>query len=108
MASPLPALAGLGGAVGGPTQQDEQRKGAVSKTDTKTETEWQELLDFINLWQLDQACADYLVTQTPEIQKEAIENFRPKPGTANVSGLFMGYVNSLNRAQKGGKGIGIR
>ena len=38
---------------------------AVSKTDTKTETEWQELLDFINLWQLDQACADYLVTQAP-------------------------------------------
>eukprot|EP00913_Durusdinium_trenchii_P008579 g8057.t1 len=51
-----------------------------------------ELLDFINLWQLDQACADYLVTQTPEIQKEAIENFRPKPGTANVSGFLAAWV----------------
>lgn len=54
-----------------------------------------EVMDFCNQWQLDSKCVDYLASQGPEVQREAIEKFRPKPGTTNVSGLFMGYLNSL-------------
>ena len=38
------------------------------------------------MWNLDQACADYLATQGADVQREAVENFKPKPGTANNSG----------------------
>lgn len=54
-----------------------------------------EVMDFCNQWQLDSKCVDYLASQGAEVQREAIEKFRPKPGTTNVSGLFMGYLNSL-------------
>lgn len=85
-----PGVAGCGACVGGCTTS-----GTVMQ---------QEVVDFCNLWQLDAQCADYLACQGPEVQREAMENFRPKPGTANVSGLFMGYLNSLVRANRGGKG----
>ncbi|CAE7694959.1 AOX1A, partial [Symbiodinium necroappetens] len=65
----------------------------------------EELLDFALAWQLDQGCLDFLQTQDAETQRFVVNNFQPKEGTANVSGLFMSYVNSLVRAGKGGKGM---
>ena len=35
-----------------------------------------------------------------------MEGFKPKPGTLNASGLFMGYVRSIQNAQSKGKGKG--
>lgn len=64
-----------------------------------------ELLDFALAWQLDQGCLDFLQTQDAETQRFVVNNFQPKEGTANISGLFMSYVNSLVRAGKGGKGM---
>eukprot|EP00931_Biecheleriopsis_adriatica_P078439 TRINITY_DN5189_c0_g1_i1.p1 TRINITY_DN5189_c0_g1~~TRINITY_DN5189_c0_g1_i1.p1 ORF type:complete len:410 (-),score=107.36 TRINITY_DN5189_c0_g1_i1:30-1238(-) len=64
----------------------------------------QDLADFVSYWGLDQTCLDYLVNQAADIQLEAVNNFRPKSGTGNVSGLFVGYLNSLVRSSKGGKG----
>jgi len=64
----------------------------------------QELVDFATTWQLDQGCLDFLRTQAQEVQRQVVTRFQPKQGTANVSGLFMSYVNSLARAVPGGKG----
>eukprot|EP00437_Effrenium_voratum_P012336 CAMPEP_0181444026 /NCGR_PEP_ID=MMETSP1110-20121109/24854_1 /TAXON_ID=174948 /ORGANISM="Symbiodinium sp., Strain CCMP421" /LENGTH=313 /DNA_ID=CAMNT_0023568015 /DNA_START=36 /DNA_END=977 /DNA_ORIENTATION=+ len=65
----------------------------------------EDLWNFVATWQLDQSSTDFLMSQAPEVQREALDNFRPKPGTSNVSGLFMGYLNSLVRAVRSGKGI---
>ncbi|CAE7221215.1 hmgA [Symbiodinium natans] len=50
---------------------------------------------------LDEACLIKLLELDVDTRQTVINGFEPKPGTKNVSGLFMGYVRSIQQAAAG-------
>jgi len=55
----------------------------------------QEVLVFAQTWGLDQSCVDQLVAQAPEVQRQVLDSFRPKPGTRDPTSLFHGFLKSM-------------
>mmetsp|Transcript_37698 Transcript_37698/g.56942 ORF Transcript_37698/g.56942 Transcript_37698/m.56942 type:complete len:445 (+) Transcript_37698:146-1480(+) len=61
----------------------------------------EEISLFIQTWGLDESCSAALEVLPPEVQRQVVDSFSPKPGTRDPKSLFHGYLRSM--ANGGGK-----
>eukprot|EP00747_Dinoflagellata_sp_TGD_P003109 gnl/TRDRNA2_/TRDRNA2_106936_c0_seq2.p1 gnl/TRDRNA2_/TRDRNA2_106936_c0~~gnl/TRDRNA2_/TRDRNA2_106936_c0_seq2.p1 ORF type:complete len:467 (+),score=96.22 gnl/TRDRNA2_/TRDRNA2_106936_c0_seq2:76-1476(+) len=54
-----------------------------------------EITQFAAAIGLDQGCVEIILSQTPSVQRQAIDEFRPKPDTRDPKSLFMGFMKSI-------------
>eukprot|EP00930_Biecheleria_cincta_P029031 TRINITY_DN20191_c0_g1_i2.p1 TRINITY_DN20191_c0_g1~~TRINITY_DN20191_c0_g1_i2.p1 ORF type:complete len:568 (+),score=142.83 TRINITY_DN20191_c0_g1_i2:37-1740(+) len=65
----------------------------------------EDIQTFCSTFGLDQKCQEFLQSQDPSVQQEAIAGFKPRADTTNPNGLFMGYLKSvINGMGMKGKG----
>lgn len=60
-----------------------------------------ELMQFLQVWGLDDEAAAILMERPAEVQREVLTTFAPKAGTRDIKKLFIGFLNSISRSARG-------